>query len=170
MANADTPNGFLATPLLRARPYSVDASNSTALFINDLVKYENDGNITPADAGSDYIFGSTLDLLAASTAGTVAVADHPQQEYHAQDDAAATGTQSTIFNNCDHVAGTGSSTTNLSGHELGFGSLATTVATCRILDAVANAANSAGDNAVWRVMLNEHAHNYKGAAVTNTGL
>ena len=170
MANADTPNGFLATPLLRARPYSVDSSNGTALFINDIVEMEADGNIAAGTEGDDRLIGSTLDYLAVSTAGTVAVADHPQQEFHAQDDASATGALDDIFQNCDHAPGAGSTTTLLSGHELKFSTLVQTVASFRILDLVANAENSAGNNAVWRVLLNEHAHNYKGAAVTNTGI
>lgn len=170
MANADTPNGFLATPLLRARPYSVDSSNGTALFINDLVEMEADGNIAAGTVSDDHLIGSTLDYLAVSTAGTVAVADHPQQEFHAQDDGGGVTTQLSVFQNCDHVAGAGSTTTLLSAHELGFGTLAATVKTFRILDLVANSENAHGANAVWRVLLNEHANNYKGAVVSDTGI
>lgn len=156
MANADRPNGFEPILLIRSRPYLQDASDTTATFINDVVDAESDGNISPAAAGSTLLLGSALDYSAASTANTVAVADSPMQEFHAQDDANTALTQAAIFQNCNHVAGAGSTTTLLSGHELDSGNLDTATAGFQLLDIVSNVDNAAGVNAVYRVVCKEH--------------
>ena len=156
MANADRPNGFEPILLISSRPYNADAGDSTAVFINDVVEAEADGNISPAAAGSVLILGAALDYSAASTANLVAVADSPMQEFHAQDDAGATLTQAALFTNCNHVAGAGSTTTLHSAHELDSANLVTSTAGFQLLDIVSNVDNAAGDNAVYRVVCKNH--------------
>ena len=160
MANTDRPAGFAPFgPLLRQRAYSVDSSNGTAIFINDVVMAESDGNIAPAAVASEKKLGSAINYVAASTATTSAapamVSDHPDQEYIAQDDGDTTPAQTDLFNSVDHVIGAGSTTTLLSGHELGLGSLSTSNGGFVLLDHIRREDNNAGAvNADWRCALN----------------
>ena len=161
MANTDRPAGFAPFgPLLRQRAYSVDSSNGTAIFINDVVMAESDGNIAPAAVDSEKKLGSAINYVAVSTATTSAapamVSDHPDQEYIAQDDGATTPAQTDIFMCVDHVIGAGSTTTLLSGHELGLGSLnASAGKGFVLLDHIRREDNDAGAvNADWRCVLN----------------
>lgn len=147
MANTDRPHGFAPYgPLVRIRPYSVDSSETTAIFKNDVVEAQNDGNVNPASAGDVAIMGVSTSYSAASTAGTIMVADDTDQLFEAQDDAAATPTQTYIFNHMDHIAGAGSTKTLISGHELSGGSLSASNGTFTILDLVNRADNAWGDN------------------------
>jgi len=157
VANADRPNGFEPVLLIRSRPYAQDASDTTATFVNDVVEAEADGYISPAAAGSTLILGSALNYSAASTANTVSVADHPDQEFHAQDDGVGTTlTKAHIFSNCDHIAGAGSTITKKSGHEIDISSTVATAAGFLLLDIVANVDNAVGANAILRVECAEH--------------
>jgi len=129
MANQDRPSGFSATGCQYGlEPVSVDASNSTAFFRGDVTMGESDGNGAPATAGSIAIIGvahasttattAAKTLLAASTAGTILVSQDPAQQYIVQCVTGTSPTQTMIFNNHNHIAGTGSTVTGLSGHEL----------------------------------------------------
>jgi hypothetical protein len=103
------------------------------------------------------LLGSSLDYLAASTAGTLAYADHPDQEFHAQEDGLVdTSAQSDIGNNANHIAGTGSTWTRLSGHEIDIDTGTNGAAGFRMLDFITNTNNAAGANADMRVTCVEH--------------
>lgn len=159
MANTDRPHGFAPFgPLLRQRPYSVDASNSTAIFINDIVALEADGNATPAAVSSVVKLGSAMNLIAVSTATSATnplmISDNTQQLYEAQDDGSGTVAQSLIGSKADHVAGAGSSTTKVSGHELDASDMDGTAAGFAILDIVNREDNEVADNADWVCQLN----------------
>jgi len=157
VANTDRPFGFEPVLLIRSRPYAQDASDSTAIFINDVVAVETDGYIAAAAAGSTLILGSALNYSAASTANTVSVADHADQEFHAQDDGDGTTlTQAHVFSNCDHIAGAGSTTTKLSGHEIDISDTKNTAAGFLLLDIVDNVDNAVGANAIIRCECAEH--------------
>jgi hypothetical protein len=80
MANVDLAFGFVATPLLRARPYSVGATNATILYINDVVALEATGNMVSAAAASTLIIGSVLGYTKVSTGVDLPVADARAQE------------------------------------------------------------------------------------------
>ncbi len=160
MANTDLPRGFSPKgPLLRQNPYSVDSSNSTAVFINDLVSAEADGNCAPAAAGDIVILGSAMNYIAASTATTAAnplmISDHPSQLYVAQDDGSETPAQSELFQGANHVAGTGSTTTYLSGHEIALSDGGTSTGGVVLLDHVNREDNdSTLVNCDWVCQLN----------------
>ena len=137
MANSDTPYGFKPTgKMYGLEPFEVDASNATAFFRGDAVNAEADGNVGPAAAGATSIIGAcvgsnavsytTKASLAASTAGTVMCAWHPDQIYLVQTQTGDTVAQTMLFSNQDHVAGAGSTVTGLSGHELNTGTQTTT--------------------------------------------
>jgi len=151
MANADRPHGFVPySALLRCRPYGMDGN--AAIFINDLVDMENDGLVDVAAAGSLSYLGSSLAYHAAAAAGAqsanpVLVADHPDQLFEAQDDNGATSAQTHIGNLANHVAGAGSTTTLLSGHEIGLSDVSTADNTFVILGLVPRIDNAFGANA-----------------------
>lgn len=137
MANADTPFGFKATGVMYGlQPFDVDSSNSTAIFRGDMIMAEVDGNVAPATAGSTALIGSVAGsttvsysaktLVAATTAGTVLAHWDPDQMYIAQSQTGDTSAQTALFANADHVAGSGSTVTGLSGHELNIGVQTTT--------------------------------------------
>lgn len=152
MANPDIAFGFVATPLLRARPYSVGVTNASIIFINDVVALESTGDMITAAAASTLIIGSSLGFTAVSTAVDLPVADARAQEFHAQDDAGAALTTAAIGIIADHVAGAGSSLTRISGHEMNAGTVAATIGGFQYLDVVDAPDNAVGNNAIWRVI------------------
>ena len=160
MANTDRAYGFVAFgPLLRQNSYSVDASNGTAIFIGDLVSAEADGNCAPAAAGDIVILGASTTYLAASTATSDAnpliVSDNTQQLYMAQDDGSATPAQDELFQGANHIAGGGSTTTLISGHEIALSDGGTSTGGVVLLDHVNRPDNdSTAVNCDWVCQLN----------------
>lgn len=128
MANTDRPHGFVGFGAhLRLNPYTQDSSDSTAIFIGDIVDAEVDGNVSPAAAGSNAILGASVSFSAASTESTqVLLLDHPSQLLEAQDDGSETVAQLELFQAANHIAGAGSTTTNLSAHEIALDNAGTT--------------------------------------------
>lgn len=159
MANDDTPHGFVPFgPLLRTRPYHHDASDA-AIFIGDVVDMESDGYISAAGATSVVKVGASLTYHVTSVLTTnispILVADHPSQLFEAQDDGASTPSQTIVGSICDHIAGSGSTTTLMSGHEIGLGSISQTDGGFKILEAVRRPDNDlTAVNADWVVALN----------------
>lgn len=157
MANADIPYGFQPSPLVRVRRYKTDASNTTAIAPGDIVMMEADGNIAAATAGSANAFGASVDYIAATTAGDVCVADHPDQEYEAQDDGAGgTPAQTYLFLNADHVPTSPHATLKRSRQEIDLSDATTVAAGFRLLQFIDNPEDTVTDFARWRVRLNEN--------------
>ena len=162
MANTDRAYGFVAKgPLLRINAYSKDSSMSTALFIGDLAIMANDGNVEPmvTTTTTGGCLGASVCYSAASTASTAAnpifISDHTQQLYMAQDDGATTPAQTDLGNMVDHVAGAGSTTTLLSGYEIGLGTLGVSTGRVQLLDFVSRPDNAEDAvNADWVCQLN----------------
>jgi len=148
MANADRPHGFNPYgPLTRFRPYKATTSSTPAFFIGDVVEANASGWINPASAGDVATLGVSQGYLAVSTAGTVMIADDNEQLFEAQDDASGSPASTDVFANFDHIAGTGSATTLLSGHEIAYSTLSTGDGGFVLLDLVPRADNAWGDNA-----------------------
>ena len=155
MANTDRPHGFAPYgPLCRNRPYDVDGSDGTAIFSNDVVEAQDDGYVNQASAGDLATIGSSMSYLAASTAGTIMVADSRDQLFEAQDDASGTLAQTSIFNNCDMIAGVGSAYTLISGHEIAASTLSAGDRTFMLLDLVPRSDNAHGDNGDYVCTIN----------------
>ena len=159
MANTDNPNGFRPKGnLIRLQPYDADATGSTAIFIGDIVEVETDGGIIPATGGDTGILGASMEYSAASTASTdMPIADAVHQVFIGQDDASGTSAQASIGGNADHIAGAGSTTTLLSGHEIAISTLTTATAGLRILQLVNRPDNAFGAWSELEVEINEHA-------------
>lgn len=161
MANQDRPHGFsIYGPLLRSQKFAVDVGETTGIFIGDIVMMENDGCIAPASAASVTKLGASLVYHAGTLASTgpadeVLVASNTNQLFEAQDNGATTPAQTDLGNLVDHVAGSGSTTTLLSAHELDLGTLTSTAAGFQLLDFVDRPDNEQDAvNADWIVQLN----------------
>lgn len=173
MANVTTPFGIRAMGIMYGlQPFSVDSSNTPAIFRGDVIMAESDGNVAAATAGNTQLLGAAAGLapaaitsyaksiLSASTAGTILVHNDPNQVYVIKHGTGTTApAQTNLFNNADHVAGTGSTVTGRSGHVLDGATYATTAAGFRILDFVIREDNEVGDGADLVVVIMEHALN-----------
>lgn len=112
MANVDKPHGFrpIRGPY-RTQWYDVDAS-ATAIGIGDIVILETDGKVARAGASPSNVIGVAISPLAASTAGSVLVSDHPDTIYEAQTDGSSGGggvdinAVTALFSNANIVDGT----------------------------------------------------------------
>lgn len=178
MANVDRPNG--ARPIgqldgspwnAHVREYSVDSSNATAIFPGDFVVRETDGNVAPyTGTGGGNLLGVCVAVkvdptnlerryLPATTAGTILVVDSPDTVFEIQEDNAGTALAATDAGaNCDVLAGTGSTTTGASGHEIDRSTVGTATAQLRLLRKVDREDNAYGDWARWEAVINEHVY------------
>ena len=182
MVNIDRPNGLRPIRTLSGSPWSssveefeVDSSNGTAIFIGDLVKQEDDGNVAPAGAGGAVIgvcVGVKVNrdiaateypgYLPASTAGTVQVVTAPDCVYEIQEDSVGGAMVLTnIGSNGDVAAGAGSTTTGRSSYELDSSDViandaSAATAQLRVIRLSTRQDNEIGTEAKWEVRINEH--------------
>jgi len=162
MANTDSAYGFSPKgPLLRQQPKDVLVGYGTAIFKGDLVSAVTAGSVQAAAAGDTVILGASTAYSAASTVASaetgtaLMVADHPDQLFMAQDDASETPAMSEVHQAANHVAGTGSTTTLKSGHELALSDAGTSTGGFVILRAVDRPDNEkTAVNCDWVVQLN----------------
>lgn len=190
MANVDAPFGFRPIRHRSGAPYNgscnlyyVPSTDSTAMFIGDMVTYAT-ANMTTAE-GAPYIAqaaaagkeclgvivgfepGTAHDTVyrAASTARYAMVADNPDLVYETQNDGYFSVTQTHHY--ADIIVGTGSTVTGLSAMELDSSTLVTTALQLRVLRMAAKPDNTAGtsttdvngNHTVVEVMIEQHAWN-----------
>lgn len=157
MANPTTKVGFRALPpILGSNTYKVDAS-ATVIYKGDVIDPQDDGNVAAAAGNSAIHLGCTDDYSAGSTAGEILVYDNPYQVFMCRDNGDAALTQTSVFNNFDHEAGTGDANLLISGHKLDADDASGTAAAgFRLLGLVAAPDNALLANALWRVIINEH--------------
>ena len=184
MANTDRPRGAVPIKYLggapyngACNPYSVDASNATAIGVGDFIIREADGNVAPytGTGGGDLLgvcvaVGPNAQIYAdpdnlgrrhlpASTAGTILVADSPDIVFEVQEDDAGTALVATdAAANADVSAAAPNTTTGQSTHEILRASVVTTTAQLRLLRLVPREDNAHGDWAKWEVLINEHVY------------
>lgn len=177
MANVDRPRG--ARPVNKdgsayngsLRKMQVDASNATAIFRGDFVVQEADGNITPATAGAtNTIVGVVVapvvnravaatehpGYLPASTAGYVLVAPADACYFAIQEDSVGSTLAATERGaRINFIAGTGSTTTGQSAHELDSSTVGQDATyQLSLIDVVDAPDNAVGANAEWIVKVN----------------
>lgn len=184
MANVNRPAGARAVRYLGGAPYNgactpyiVDSSNATAIFPGDFMIREADGNVAAytgtgggnligvcVAAGTDasmYNTPATLTqrYLAASTAGTVLIADDPDIVFEVQEDIGGTALAAIDAGaNADVLATAGSTTTGKSAHEIDRSTIATTAAQLRLIRLVPREDNAIGDYAKWECLIIEHSY------------
>lgn len=150
MANRDTPMGFRPAVGVTKNHvemlFPIDSSNGTAVYISDVVTANAAGSVRPAAAGdaasvvgvvtalydnnkiplASWASSTSTRYLATSTAGYALVAlGLPGAVFIGQAQTGQTPAATSIFATTDHVAGAGSTTTGVSGHELDFSDLNT---------------------------------------------
>ena len=183
MANIDAPFGLRPIAKNGQNPnnggqtqYDVGASQSTAIFTGDPVKYKNDGTVEVATA-SDALLGVFMGgfytdpttskptfapYIPASLATTDAkafVCDDPNQTFIAQQDSVGANLVAADLNtNANLVFGAGSTTTGISGVEIDSSTSATTAThQVRLISFYDTPDNSAtANNSVLVVKINNH--------------
>ena len=194
MANLDAPSGarpfrHLSGGMIRASEYKIASGTSSNIFTGDFVKLLATGYIDVASAGNRILgvfagvkytasdgevvykkYFPTGTTTLASADVTAYVYDDPNITYRIQSAGSADFTD--IGNLADHVAGSGSTTTGQSGHEVS-GTTGTGTAGLRILRLIDDPDNSAGTNGefevvIYELQLNEHVSG--GSASTAPGV
>ena len=177
MANLDAPSGarpfrHLSGGMIRASEYKIASGTSSNIFTGDFVKLLSTGYIDVASAGNRILgvfagvkytasdgevvykkYFPTGTTTLASADVTAYVYDDPNITYRIQSAGSADFTD--IGNLADHVAGSGSTTTGQSGHEVS-GTTGTGTAGLRILRLIDDPDNSAGTNGELEVVIYEH--------------
>jgi|TARA_R100000353_G_scaffold18611_1_gene17178 hypothetical protein len=177
MANLDAPAGakpfrHLSGGMIRASEYKIASGTSSDIFTGDFVKLLSTGYIDVASAGNRILgvfagvkytasdgevvykkYFPTGTTTLASADVTAYVYDDPNITYRIQSAGSADFTD--IGNLADHVAGSGSTTTGQSGHEVS-GTTGTGTAGLRILRLIDDPDNSAGTNGELEVVIYEH--------------
>lgn len=158
------------------REYGI-VPGTTQIFLQDPVKKDTTGTTTglstvdiAADTGA--ILGSVVAIFdsdglpvnyypaGSATGYTCMVADDPAQEFEVQEDSGGAAlAQADIGLNTNLLAGTGDTSTGLSGWELDSSDKATTATLqVRLHRIVQRADNALGTNAKWVVTINNHAN------------
>lgn len=162
MANVDAPRGFwpirqLTGGEIRTNEY-VLTTGSTA-YRGDLLKVVAAGTVEPSSANDGVIVVGVAAEYAddsASAGGVkIQVYDDPYIVFGVQADSGTAPTAADIFATANHVAGSGSSTTKLSGHELDADDIGTG-AQLKILGKIENEENTWGEHVDLQVLINEH--------------
>jgi len=165
MANIDAPVGFfpvrhLTGGEIRTNEYVLTTGQT--VYRGDLLKVVAGGTVqvAAADIGLSAIGVAAEYVSDSDSAGgkTVKVYDDPYIVFGVQmDDVGTDSTSADIFATANHLAGSGSTTTYLSGHELDMSDIGTG-AQLKILGLcmTRDANNAWGGNADVEVIFNEH--------------
>lgn len=166
MANVDNAIGFepidhLCGGEIRAHEYTMTAS--TTVYKGDLLKIVAAGTVEPgaADIGTAAI-GVAAEYKVSAATGTykILVYDDPYIIFRVQADSGTAVAATAVGATANHVAGSGSATTKMSGHELDSSDIGTG-AQLKILGKVETSDNTWAEHVDLRVIFNEH--HYKAA-------
>ena len=183
MANIDSAFGLIPIAKVGQNPnnggltsYDVGASQTTAIFTGDPVKYKNDGTVEVATAtdallgvarGAFYTDPTTskptwspyIPATTATTDAKVFVCDDPMQTFIAQQDSVVSNIVAANLNeNANLIFNAGSTTTGVSGVEIDSSSVADTAThQVRLIDFWDVPDNDATlDNSVLVIKINNH--------------
>ena len=177
MANTDAARGFwplrhMTGGTIRMSQRTLASGYGTNIFKGDMVKLVAGGGVEAAAAGNrilgvfagvEYVDASGNNVFSeywpASSVATeikVNVYDDPQITFGVQ--SAGSTVAADVGNLGDHVAGTGSTTTGNSGHELN-GTTSSAVAGIRVLGKIDAPDNDWGTNVNLEVLIYEHEFN-----------
>ena len=175
MANVDAAFGFVPIRHMsgnapRTNQYTITSGLAENIFKGDLCILTTAGVVTPhtatevnnigvfdgcsfTAADGSYVYSEYWPSGTVATDIIAHIYDGPYTVFRAQ--SAGTTAQANIGNNCDVVAGVGSTLTGQSGFELN-GTMAAGTASCRILALYPAPDNEFGANAIMEVLINEH--------------
>ena len=175
MANTDAPRGvwplrhLSGGSMARTSPYTIASTYGTNIFRGDVVKLVAGGGIELAAAGDRFIgvfdgvqytasdgsmkYAKYWPASTTATNITAAVYDDPQMLFGVQ--SAGSTVAADVGTLGDHVAGTGSTTTGISAHELN-GSTSTADTGWRVLGKIEAPDNAYGTNVNLIVQAYEH--------------
>ncbi len=167
MANVDAPRGcwpirHLTGGEISAHEYTV--TTGATIYQGDIVELDNAGTVAPAEAGdATAVIGVAAHYVSDSeSAGgkKIMVYDDPMIVFGIQQASSGSIAATDVGLSADHIAGSGNSTTKLSGHELST-TVGTTAAQFLIIGKVDNPNNAWGEHCDVEVVFNEH--RYKGS-------
>lgn len=162
MANRDNPRGFfpighLTGGEVRMREYTL-TTGATA-YQGDLLKIVDAGTVEAgaADIGITAIGVAAQYATDSGSAGGVKILvyDDPSIIFGVQADTGTATTAADVGETANHVAGSGSATTKLSGHELDSSDIATG-AQLKIVGLMTEPDNAWGEHSKLKVIFNEH--------------
>lgn len=163
MANADSPRGFWPTRhmcggQIRTKEYTL-TTGATA-YQGDLMKIVAAGTVEAAtvDIGLACIGVAAEYVTDSGSAGNkkILVYDDPYIAFGIQmDDAGTASTAADVGQTANHLAGAGSATTKISGHELDMSDIGTG-AQLKIVGLIDEPNNAWGANCDVEVLINEH--------------
>ncbi len=163
MANVDSPRGFW--PLYHKTGGKIQAN--TYILTTGAIAYQGDlltaqaaGTVTPSTANDGIVVIAVAaeyvnDALSAGGKKILAY-DDPMIVFGVQADSGTTVAATAVFATANHVAGSGSSTTYMSGHELDSSDIGTGLQ-MRILGKVNTPDNAWGEHVDLEVLIVEHA-------------
>ena len=167
MANVDAPKGcwpirHLCGGQIRANSYTVTTGET--IYQGDVVELDAAGTVGVAEAGdATAVIGVAAEYIddSGSAGGKkILIYDDPNIVFGIQQQTGGTVAADDVGLSADHVAGSGSTTTKLSGHELSS-TVAVTAAQFLILGKISESNNGFGEHCDLEVIFNEH--RYKGA-------
>jgi len=171
MANVDNPRGFWVIRHLlggKIQTTKYILTTGATAYQGDLMVAQNAGTVTPAtaDDGVSVIGVASEYVTDALSAGgkTILIYDDPFIVFGVQADSGTSPTAAEVFETANHVAGSGSSTTYMSGHELDASDIATGLQ-MRILGKVDTPDNAWGEHVDLEVLLVEHALNQASTSI-----
>ncbi len=165
MANVDNPHGL--RPLMRTlnggcpvvRQYIKDSAEATAIFINDVVQRQADGNIAAGGTpGTTLFLGVALNYGAASQQTDHLVIVSPDAIFEAQDNNDTDGFAAADMGlNCNLEFNAGNAQSYISGHELDESTAGTNASLdVKLLDKLDVPDNEYGPNCRVQVVFNKH--------------
>jgi hypothetical protein len=174
MANKDGPRGFypispkaVINKFSPQKGYKMTAS--ATVYEGDVVKIVDGGTVeaAAADIGTTAIgIAAEYKVAAASGDYYLKVYDCPDTVFAVQTDSGTATTAADVGETANHVAGSGSDTTKMSGHELDSSQMAASGgAQFKCLGLVDSPDNVFGEHSEWMVKFNEHFYSAAVAAV-----
>lgn len=161
MANVDNPKGFwpvghLTGGEIRTNSYLITASQT--IYKGDLLKVVAGGTVQASAADDGVIVvGVAAEYKVGNSSGTtsIQVYDDPYIIFGVQADTGTAPAAEDVFETANHVAGSGSTTTKLSGHELDASDIGTG-AQLKIIGIIDEPNNSWAEHVDLKVIINEH--------------
>ena len=160
MANEDKPRGFWPVRHLTGGEIRLSeqvVTTGQTVFEGDLIKVVAGGTVEEADADDGIlVIGVAAAYVASASAGdTVLAWIDPDIVFGVQADSGTAPAATDVYASANHSAGSGNSTTGISGHELDSSDIGTG-AQLKILGLLDVPGNTWGEHCELEVLISEH--------------